>query len=116
MPKAVRERTVIVYADDNGREPVTEWLSGFKDARLRTRIIRRINRIKQGNFGDHRHVVGGEGVWELRLSFGPGYRVYFAEDGLTVVVLLCAGEKQTQDKDIEKAKTYWQDYKESKNE
>ncbi len=113
MPQASRERTIIVYADGEGNEPVTNWLAKFKDVRIRTRIIRRINRIEQGNFGDHRHIVGGEGVWELRLDFGPGYRVYYAEDGASVVILLCAGEKKSQDRDINQAIANWRDYQES---
>ena len=115
MSQTSTERTIIVYADENGKEPVTDWLASFRDKKIRTRILRRINRIEQGNFGDHRHIVGGEGIWELRLDFGPGYRVYYAEDGATVVLLLCAGEKKSQNRDIKKAITYWRDYQEQKS-
>lgn len=114
MSNAASKRSIIVYADGNGNEPVTNWLATFKDKRVRTRILRRINRIEQGNFGDHRHIVGGESVYELRLNFGSGYRVYYAEDGATIILLLCAGDKKSQKRDIEKAISYWKSYLESK--
>ncbi len=104
-----------MYKTAEGNEPLTDWLNKLKDQRDRSRIIRRINRIEQGNFGDHRHIVGGEGVSELRLNFGPGYRVYFAEDGPVVVLLLCAGSKKSQRSDIRKALALWQDYKTRQN-
>ncbi len=69
----------------------------------------RLDRLEQGNFGDCKAV--GDGVLELRMDFGPGYRVYFAEDGPDVVLLLLGGDKSTQDKDIETAKTYWREYR-----
>ncbi len=115
MPETSKERTIIVYADGNGKEPVTDWLETFKDKRMRTRILRRINRIEQGIFGDHRHIMGGEGVWEIRLDFGPGYRLYYAEDGVTVVLLICAGEKKSQNRDIKKAISCWRDYRVKKS-
>ena len=68
--------------------------------------------MEDGNFGDHKGV--GEGIFELRLFFGPGYRVYFAEDGDTIVLLLCGGDKSSQSRDIELAKQCWKDYKERK--
>ena len=68
----------------------------------------RLNRIRLGNFGDCTGV--GEGVEELRIDFGPGYRVYFGQQGALVVISLCAGSKKTQDKDIAKAKKYWKEY------
>jgi putative addiction module killer protein len=76
--KAARPRRVIVYSDDEGNEPFTEWLEDLRDVMGRKRILSRIARLEQGNFGDCAPV--GEDVSELRLFFGPGYRVYFAED------------------------------------
>jgi putative addiction module killer protein len=73
----------------------------------------RLNRIRLGNFGDSKPV--GDGVEELRIDFGPGYRVYFGRDGQTVIVLLCAGSKQTQSKDTETAKAFWRDYLDDKD-
>ncbi|RKZ91012.1 MAG: hypothetical protein DRR19_08385 [Candidatus Parabeggiatoa sp. nov. 1] len=68
----------------------------------------RIDRLIRGHFGDSKSV--GEGVYELRIDYGPGYRVYFGKVGLTIVLLLCGGDKSTQQVDIHKAKTYWHDY------
>ena len=65
-------------------------------------------KVESGNYGDCRSVK--DGVFELRLTFGPGYRVYFGEDGDTVVVILCGGDKSSQAHDIEKAKAYWKEY------
>ena len=75
-----------------------------------SQIQRRVDRLEIGNFGDYRPV--GEGVSELRLDFGPGHRIYFGEADNTTVILLCAGDKSSQTRDIARAKTYWQEYKE----
>lgn len=69
---------------------------------MRTKILRRIDQISDGNFGDHKSVGGG--VSELRINYGPGYRVYYTMRERVVVILLCAGDKSSQDKDIKKAK------------
>lgn len=108
MSKAVQPKQVIVYADQEGHEPFTEWLQALRDIQGRQRILVRIGRLEQGNYGDSAPV--GDGVSELRLFFGPGYRVYFGEDGKTVVVLLCGGDKSTQKRDIAQAKVYWKEY------
>lgn len=110
MAQEAKTRIVEVYMTADGRKPFWEWLEGIKDKRTGIRLSRYIDRIESGNLGDHKGV--GEGVLEMRLFFGPGYRIYFAEHGDTIVVLLCGGDKSTQDKDIETAKTYWADYKE----
>lgn len=81
----------------------------MRDVIGRKRILSRVARLEQGNFGDCRPV--GDGVSELRMFFGPGYRVYFGEYGNAIVVLLCGGDKDSQDRDIEEAKRYWQEYK-----
>jgi putative addiction module killer protein len=86
-----------------------EWLAGLVDRQARTRIEARLAIVAGGSFGDARPV--GEGVMELRVDWGPGYRVYFARVGQVVVLLLCGGDKRTQDKDIKDAKDYFQDYK-----
>lgn len=108
MVQAITPKTVIVYADAKGREPFTDWLNGLKDAQGRRRILTRLRRIEQGNYGDYKQLQ--EGVFELRLFFGPGYRVYFGEDGDKLVVLLCGGDKSTQNQDIDTAFTYWREY------
>jgi putative addiction module killer protein len=88
---AATPKRVIVYADAQGKEPFTLWLNGLRDRVRRTRILARVARLAQGNYGDHAPV--GEGVSELRLFFGPGYRVYFGEHGDTVGVALWRGQR-----------------------
>jgi putative addiction module killer protein len=101
-------KQVIVYATPEGQEPFTEWLDGLRDRMTQKRILARLARLEQGNYGDYKPV--GEGVNELRLFFGSGYRVYFGERGNDLVVLLCGGDKSSQDSDIQQAKIYWQRY------
>jgi putative addiction module killer protein len=99
MTPAVTPRKVIIYADESGTEPFTEWLEGLRDTQGRRRILTRLRRVEQGNYGDYKFLQ--DGVYELRFAFGPAYRVYFGEEGDTVAVLLSGGDKSTQDKDIE---------------
>jgi putative addiction module killer protein len=103
-PKELR-----VYVTEQGRAPFSEWLASLDDARARAKIRVRLDRVRLGNFGDCHGV--GEGVQELRIDYGPGYRVYFGQVALTIVLLLCGGEKSAQTKDIEVAKQYWSDYR-----
>jgi putative addiction module killer protein len=85
------------------------WLDDLRDAKNRRRIISRLVRVQQGNYGDVEPI--GEGLSELRFFFGAGYRVYFGEDAGNIVVILCGGDKSSQSQDIENAKAYWQEYK-----
>jgi putative addiction module killer protein len=88
--------------------PFSEWLGSLKDARAVGIVRARLNRIRLGNFGDCRSV--GAGVEELRIDFGPGYRVYYGREGSLVVVLLCGGDKRTQARDILTAQKQWKEY------
>ena len=108
MARLAKPKKVLVYADEAGNEPFTDWLNGLKDSMGRKRILIRITRLEQGNYGDCEPV--GEGVSELRMFFGSGYRVYFGEDAENIIVLLCGGDKSSQKKDIKQAKAYWQEY------
>lgn len=102
---------IVLFVKDDGREcPFEHWLDNLKDITVRGRIHARLNRLRLGNFGDARSL--GRGLWELRLDFGPGYRIYFGRQNKQVVVLLCAGNKSTQQRDIELARTYWKNYRE----
>jgi putative addiction module killer protein len=96
------------YKDEKGRVPYDEWISKVRDRRARMRVKVRVDRLSLGLEGDWKPV--GEGVRELRIPEGKGYRVYYAWDGDTVVILLCGGDKTTQSSDIEAAKNYWRDY------
>jgi putative addiction module killer protein len=99
---------LLEYLDRHDRNPFRDWLEGLKDQQARARIRVRLNRVRLGNFGDCKSLGGG--VSELRISHGPGYRVYFGRKGNTVVILLCGGDKGTQSKDIALAQAYWEDY------
>jgi putative addiction module killer protein len=103
-----RPKFLIVYVTPCKQEPFTDWLNNLRDVMGRKRILTRISRLQQGNYGDCEPV--GEGISELRMFFGPGYRVYFGEHGNDIVILLCGGDKDSQEKDIEQAKIYWQEY------
>jgi putative addiction module killer protein len=83
----------------------------LKDRITRARIQSKIRRIESGNYGDHKRF---QGILEIKLDFGKGYRLYCGESGNTLVVLLLGGDKSTQEKDIKKALEYWEDYHEQK--
>jgi len=102
MNFAVRE-----YLEQDGRSPFRDWLAGL-DVSTRARVQARVWRFESGNLGDHKLL--GDGVWEARLAFGPGYRLYFGRAGQTVVLLLLGGDKSSQTKDIQRAKRYWANY------
>ena len=106
-----QRREIQIYRAPNGRALFIDWLKSLRDRRARKRIQVRLDRLETGNFGDCGSV--GEGVFELRLQFGPGYRVYFGEVDQTIMLLLCGGDKSSQVRDIEQAKAYWREYKES---
>jgi putative addiction module killer protein len=103
------EIEVRVYRTPDGRCPFDDWILALRDARARARIRARIARLRAGNFGDTKTIA--EGVHELRVHYGPGYRIYFARRGGAVVLLLCAGDKQTQSRDIARAQRYWREHR-----
>ena len=105
----VKARELVEYETENGKSPFSEWLSRLKDISARAIIRKRLNRIRIGHFGNTRSI--GDSVFELKIDFGPGYRIYYGLGGDTLVVLLCGGDKGSQDRDIQKAKEYWQDYR-----
>ena len=109
--RVAQSRELEIYRDPNGQAPYTEWFESIRDLKMRARIQARLDRIESGNLGDYKSV--GDDVFELRFQFGPGYRVYFGQIGNTIVLLLWGGDKSSQSRDIKRAKTYWQEYKES---
>lgn len=99
---------ILRYVTTEGKDVFGEWLSGLSDKRAAAKVAVRINRLAAGNFGECKALR--EGVWELKIDYGPGYRVYYAKSGKTCVLLLCGGDKRKQAADINRAIEYWQDY------
>ena len=101
--------TINEYTDEQGKSPYAEWLSNLRDARAKAKILMRVDKMELGLFGDVEPI--GEGLSELRIHYGPGYRVYYGKEGKQVYLLLCGGDKSSQSKDIKQAKAYWKDHK-----
>jgi putative addiction module killer protein len=99
------------YVADDGQEPFATWFADLEPV-ARAKITRAVARMEQGNLSNVKSV--GEGVLEFRIDFGPGYRIYFGRDGETLVILLTGGTKKRQQRDIDAARGYWQDYKRAK--
>lgn len=111
MVKPAKTRQIEVYEDAGGRCWFEDWLDGL-DARTAAKVTTAITRLERG-LGDLKGI--GDGVTELRIDWGPGLRVYFGEDAGTLVILLCGGTKRRQQKDIDRAKSLWSEYKERKS-
>ena len=99
---------ILHYVTESNKDPYQEWLDGLRDRAARVAIQRRVDRLTLGNFGDHK--ACRDGVWELRVDLGPGYRIYYSQSGKEIVLLLCGGSKRTQASEIDQAVIYWQDY------
>src|SRR5258708_4806417 len=99
------------YVAAGGQQPFAEWFADL-EAVARAKVTRAIARLEQGNVSNVKTV--GEGVLEYRIDFGPGYRVYFGRDGEALVILLTGGTKKRQQRDIETAKEYWREYKQTR--
>lgn len=97
------------YLTDAGRDVFVDWVLRLRDATAKAAIARRVNRLGAGNFGDHSYCR--DGVWELRIDVGAGYRVYYAVAGRAIVLLLCGGDKRSQAADIDRACEYWRNEK-----
>lgn len=99
----------VIHYERNGKDIFQDWLDSLRDLQAQTTIARTVKRIEKGNFGVHRSCRNG--VWELVIDKGPGYRVYYSIIENVVVLLLCAGDKRTQQKDINNAIEYLKDFK-----
>src|SRR5579863_6392078 len=108
-----REREVLYYKTVLGVFPFREWRSGITDDETRGIVDARIARLRGGNFGDSEPIGGGAS--ENKIDFGPGYRIYYGIDSIRVI-LLCGGDKSTQDADIRRSRDYWKDYKKREKE
>ena len=101
---------VRIYQDRNGNEPFSQWLFSIRDKVTLARIRKRLRRVEEtGNLGDYRSL--GDGVFEFRLQFGAGYRIYFGTTGKYSILLLRGGDKTSQTQDIEKAKSDWKEHR-----
>lgn len=100
--------TIRFYANQVGDVPLRDWLSKLRDESAKIAILRRIARMEKGNFGDHKYLR--DGVSEIRIDNGPGYRIYYARSGQTLLLLLGGGSKQTQSSDITQACGRWHDW------
>lgn len=96
------------YLSPEGADPYAQWLAGLADKQARARVLVRVLRMAAGNFGDCKPLH--EGVWELRIDYGPGYRVYYAQAGKRLVLLLAGGDKRRQQADIATAIERWHDW------
>ena len=103
--------TVREYLTADGKSPYRAWLDSLTVA-VRARMQARVLRFEMGNLGDYKNV--GSGVWEARVMFGPGYRIYFGKDGDSIIVLLVGGDKGSQARDIARAQGFWRDFREAK--
>lgn len=103
------KKEVIIYRTDSDKEPFLDWLHKLKDPFIADVIMARLDRVKKGNLGDCKHLK--KGVYELRVHYGKGYRVYFGQHDHIIIVLLCGGHKGTQKRDIEKVYQYWNEFK-----
>jgi len=109
MPQAV-PRNVETYVTHDGKDIFQGWLNGLADRRAKLLIEKAVVKVGLGNLGQHKSV--GEGVQEIVLDYGPGYRIYFGEHGTTLVILLLGSTKKRQEDAIKLAKRYWSDWKE----
>jgi len=98
-----------IYQDQRGQEPFKKWIKSLRDKKIIARIYKRLKIVSFGSLGDYRAL--GNGLFELRLHFGAGYRIYYGQISREIILLLAGGTKAIQSKDIKKAKLYWQDYK-----
>lgn len=103
---------IVIYSSQNGKKPFTSWIEKL-DAAARAIIKARLDRISLGNFGDSKTIQGANGIKELRIKYGPGYRIYYGMKGNLIVILLIGGDKSSQRSDIIKATHYWNDFKDN---
>jgi len=96
------------YLTQEGRDAYQDWLDDLADRQAKARVMARVERLRLGNFGECRPLDSG--VWELKIDWGPGYRVYYAQAGQRLILLLIGGDKRKQDADIKTAIAYWRDW------
>lgn len=107
---AAKPKRIEIYIAPDGKIPYEKWYDSLKDQRARREVDKRLERLSLGNFGDHHSITDGNGLAELRITYGPGLRIYYGETETEIVLLLCGGTKGSQKKDIQLAKEYWQEF------
>jgi putative addiction module killer protein len=110
----IKEKEIVLFKDEKGKIPFGDWIARIKDKKVKAIIFNRIDRINLGNFGDCKSVGGG--VFELRIHFAAGFRVYFGKVNNQIILLLCGGDKRTQKQDISNALKYWKEFKKNEKE
>jgi len=93
------------YITPEGTSPFEKWFFNLRDRKAKAKIITRLGRVAAGNFGDHKYLC--EGVYELRLTYGKGIRIYYGKEEDTIILLLLGGDKSTQTRDVKQAIEYW---------
>lgn len=102
-------RTLRIFRSKNGLLPFSDWFFSLVDLRARQKIASRLARVRAGNLGNLKSV--GDGIQELKIDYGPGFRIYIGQLDSEIIILLCGGDKGSQNADIKKAKVYWKEYK-----
>ena len=104
------KKELIIYDAPSGKRPYDKWFDELADHKLQAIVLNRLDRLElYGHAGDYEWI--GDGVYELKIHYGPGYRIYFGEKGESLIILLCGGDKGSQVRDIQKAQEYWMEYK-----
>jgi len=107
-------KQIIIFEMADGTRPFEEWLDDLRDRRAVARVDGRVTRLEAGNPGDYKSL--GDGIYELRIDYGPGYRIYFAFSRQQIVLLLCGGNKATQQADIKTAVKHWKEFQERQSQ
>jgi putative addiction module killer protein len=102
-------KSIRLYKSKNGKIPFLIWLKSISDVRSKQIIQANIDKISLGHTGNTKYLANG--VYEIKINYSPGYRVYYAHDGNDIIILLLGGDKRTQNEDIKKSKKYWSEYK-----
>lgn len=105
----MNKKEIVFYETESGKKPFHDWFKSL-DKKTKERILVRLDRLQAGNPGDFKYL--DEDIYELKLRFGSGYRIYYGNYEDIIVLILCGGDKSSQSKDIQKAKTYFKDFKE----
>lgn len=109
MYNKIMEYEITIYSTEEGKEPFRDWLDSLKDVDTQALIFQRLQRIKLGNFGDCKPI--SEGLWEFRIHYKSGIRIYYARIGQRLILIIGGGDKRTQERDIAKAMKYLEEYR-----